>query len=156
MEPGQPRTLQLDRRAGSALDELQHSDVEALMHLDLEAVAVNGEHDVSRLAPPFAGVEVYTTEVQRRRPLARGLDGGVRAIRRSGRTGHDHGAAGLRPTATGRPHRSNLSGWWVAMPIAVISLPIIAAPLGILLLWRRGRAPRADADTRDRALAPWR
>jgi len=60
------------------------------------------------------------------------------------------------PQLQGAPHRSNLSGWWVAVPIAVISLPIIAAPLGILLLWRRGRAPRADADTRDRALAPWR
>jgi hypothetical protein len=104
-----------------------------------------------------AGVEVYTTEVQR--IGGRWLVAGMAASAQFAGPG---GPATITaqpdfaPHVQGIAHHNNLSGRWVLVPIAVISLPLIVAPIGILLLWRRGRAPRPDAETRKRAFAPWR
>jgi hypothetical protein len=42
------------------------------------------------------------------------------------------------------------------VPLLVIGLPLIAAPIGILIIWRRGRASGADIEARKRATEPWR
>jgi hypothetical protein len=103
------------------------------------------------------GVEVYTTEV--RRIGGRWL---VDSMAASAQFAGPGGPATITaqpdfaPHVQGIAHHDNLSGKWVLVPIAVISLPLVAAPLGILLLWRRGRARRPDAETRERAFAPWR
>jgi hypothetical protein len=103
-----------------------------------------------------AGVEVYTTEV--RRIGGRWL---VDSMAASAQFAGPGGPATITaqpdfaPHIQGIDHHKNLSGGWVFVPIALISLPLIAAPLGILLLWRRNRAPRPDAETRERVFAPW-
>ena len=104
-----------------------------------------------------SGVEVYTTEVRR-------IDG--RWLVDSMAASAQFAGPGQPATITAQPdfaphiqgiaHHNNVSGKWVLVPIVVISLPLIAAPLGILLLWRRSRAPRPDAEARERAFAPWR
>jgi len=35
-------------------------------------------------------------------------------------------------------------------------LPLVAAPIALLLAWRRSRAPSVDDETRARAAMPWR
>lgn len=104
-----------------------------------------------------AGVEVYTTEVQR--------IGGrwlVASMAASAQFAGPGGPATITaqpdfaPHIQGNPHHINLSSKWALVPLALISIPLIAAPLGIFVLWRRGRAPRPDAETRERAFAPWR
>jgi hypothetical protein len=40
--------------------------------------------------------------------------------------------------------------------LLVIGLPLIAAPIGILIVWRRGRTAGADIEARKRATEPWR
>jgi hypothetical protein len=104
-----------------------------------------------------AGVEVYTTEVQR--------IGGrwlVASMAASAQFAGPGGPATITaqpdfaPHIQGIPHHINLSSKWALVPLALISIPLIAAPLGIFVLWRRGRAPRPDAETRERAFAPWR
>jgi hypothetical protein len=103
------------------------------------------------------GVEVYTTEVRR-------IDGRwlVDSMAASAQFAGPGGPASITaqpdfaPHVQGIAHHNNLSGKWVLVPIAVITLPLIAAPLGILLLWRRSRTPRPDADARERVFAPWR
>jgi hypothetical protein len=103
------------------------------------------------------GVEVYTSEV--RRIGGRWL---VDSMAASAQFAGPGGPATITaqpdfaPHVQGIAHHDNLSGKWVLVPIAVISLPLVATPLGILLLWRRGRARRPDMETRERAFAPWR
>jgi hypothetical protein len=60
------------------------------------------------------------------------------------------------PHQAGLPFRNNLSQklWFVVL--AVVGLPLVAAPVGFLILWRRGRVVRPDGDARERATAPWR
>ena len=40
--------------------------------------------------------------------------------------------------------------------VGVILLPLVAAPIALLVAWRRGRAPSVDEETRARAAMPWR
>jgi hypothetical protein len=40
--------------------------------------------------------------------------------------------------------------------IGVILLPLVAAPIALLVVWRRNRAPSVDEETRARAAMPWR
>jgi hypothetical protein len=58
------------------------------------------------------------------------------------------------PHEAGLPFRNNESQklWFVVL--AVVGLPLIAAPVAFLIVWRRGRA-RPDVDARRRANAPW-
>ena len=102
------------------------------------------------------GVEVYTTEVRR-------IDGRwlVDSMAASAQFAGPGGPATITaqpdfaPHVQGIAHHDNLSGKWVLVPIAVISLPLIVAPLGMLLLWRRGRATatgRGDDRAVDRSL----
>jgi hypothetical protein len=103
-----------------------------------------------------AGVSVYSTEVKR--------VGGHWLVAEMYPTAQFAGPGAvpsitaqpdLAPHAQGTPHRVNLSTRWWLVPLAVIGLPLIAAPAGILLVWRRGRATRADVEARERATAPW-
>jgi hypothetical protein len=103
-----------------------------------------------------AGVEVFTTEVQR--------IGGhwlVASMAASAQFAGPGGPATITaqpdfaPHIQPLPHHNNLSGGWVLVPIALISVPLIGVPLGLFLLWRRDRVPRPDAEARERAFAPW-
>jgi hypothetical protein len=59
------------------------------------------------------------------------------------------------PHQSGLPFRNNLSQKiWFAV-LAVVGLPLVAAPIGFLIVWRRGRV-RADVEASERASAPWR
>ena len=60
------------------------------------------------------------------------------------------------PHQQGLPARNNIDSKWVLVPLLVIGLPLIAAPIGILIIWRRGRAAGADIEARERATEPWR
>jgi hypothetical protein len=60
------------------------------------------------------------------------------------------------PHAQGLPVHTNIDAKWVLVPLLVIGLPLIAAPIGILIVRRRGRAAGADIEARKRAAQPWR
>jgi hypothetical protein len=104
-----------------------------------------------------AGVEVYTTEVQR--VGGRWL---VAAMAASAQFAGPSGPSTIMaepdfaPQAQGLPSRTNLSQNWVLVPLLVIGLPLLAAPFGYFLVWRRGRGDGADVDAQERATAPWR
>ena len=53
MEAGQPRALELDRIAGRPVDQLEHPDVDALVHLGLEVAAVEREDQPRGMAAPW-------------------------------------------------------------------------------------------------------
>jgi hypothetical protein len=104
-----------------------------------------------------AGVEVYTTHVQR--------VGGRWLVASMAASAQFAGSGGpatitaepdFAPHAQGLPARNNLAKAWVLVPLLVIGLPLIAAPFGFFIVWRRGRAPRADVDAHKRATMPWR
>ncbi len=104
-----------------------------------------------------AGVEVFTTEVQR--------IGGKWRVASMAAEAQFAGSGGpatitaqpdFAPHQQGLPHHQNLSSGWVLVPLLVIGLPVIAAPFAILFLWRRSRIAGADVEARERAAAPWR
>ncbi len=104
-----------------------------------------------------AGVEVYTTHVQR--VGGRWLVASMAAAAQfagSGGPATITAEPDFAPHQQGLPARNNIAKAWVLVPLLVIGLPLIAAPFGIFLVWRRGRAPRADLDARKRATMPWR
>jgi hypothetical protein len=101
------------------------------------------------------GVGVYTTEVQR--------IGGrwlVASMTSTAQFAGPGGPATITAEPDLAPHAAgitqNASGAWMFVAIALFSLPLIGAPLGILIIWRRGRTTRADLEARERAIAPWR
>jgi hypothetical protein len=103
------------------------------------------------------GVLVYTTEVQR--VGSRWLVASMAASAQFAGPGAPAtimAQPDYAPHAQGIPQHQNLSGSWVLVPIAVLGLPLIAAPVGILLVRRRGRVARPDRDAHERAAAPWR
>jgi hypothetical protein len=104
-----------------------------------------------------AGVSVYSTEVQRVNgrwrvasmyPTAQfASPDAQRAIT---------AAPDLGPHAQGVQGRQTLgSGWMVAL-IGLILVPLAAAPIALVIVWRRSRAPALDDETRARAAMPWR
>jgi hypothetical protein len=104
-----------------------------------------------------AGVEVYTTEVQR--------VGGRWLVASMAASAQFAGSGGpatitaepdFAPHAQGLPSRNSFYGARVLVPFLVIGLPVIIAPCAFFLIWWRGRAPRADVDVRERATTPWR
>jgi hypothetical protein len=102
------------------------------------------------------GVEVYTTEVKK-------IDGRwlvnemfpTAQFASPGNADTIVAQPDFAPHQAGLPFRNNLSQklWFVVL--AVVGLPLIAAPIGFLIVWRRGRV-RADSEARQRAAAPWR
>jgi hypothetical protein len=40
--------------------------------------------------------------------------------------------------------------------VGVILVPLVFVPIGLLVAWRRSRAPAVDDETRARAAMPWR
>jgi hypothetical protein len=104
-----------------------------------------------------AGVEVYTTEV--RRIGGRWLVASMAAEAQfagSGGPASITAQPDFAPHEQGLPARNNIDSKWVLVPLLVIGLPLIAAPIGILVIWRRGRAAGADIEARERATEPWR
>jgi hypothetical protein len=102
------------------------------------------------------GVEVYTTEV--RKIGGRWLVNEMFPTAQFASPGSADTIVAqpdFAPHQAGLPFRNNLSQklWFVVL--AVVGLPLIAAPVGFLILWRRGRV-RPDAEARERASAPWR
>jgi hypothetical protein len=104
-----------------------------------------------------AGVSVYSTEVQRvggrwlvasMYPTAQfASPGAQRAIT---------AAPDLGPHAQGVPDRTVLSSRWMMALIGVILVPLVVAPVALVIVWRRSRPPAIDDETRTRAAMPWR
>ena len=104
-----------------------------------------------------AGVSVYTTEVQRvgdrwlvasMYPTAQfASPDSQRAIT---------AAPDLGPHAQGVHERPVLGNGWMLALIGVILVPLAAAPIALVIVWRRSRAPALDDETRARAAMPWR
>ncbi len=104
-----------------------------------------------------SGVEVFTTTVRR--------IGGRWLVDSMAATAQFAGPGGpasitaqpdFAPHAQGLPTGHNIDTKWVLVPLLVIGLPLIAAPVGFLLVWRRGRETGADIEARKRATQPWR
>jgi hypothetical protein len=104
-----------------------------------------------------AGVEVFTTEVQK-------VGGKWRVASMAAEAafaGSDTPATIMAqpdyaPHANGITTHRNLSAGWALVPLLAIGLPLIAAPFALLIVWRRGRSLTAAVEARDRATAPWR
>jgi hypothetical protein len=62
----------------------------------------------------------------------------------------------LGPHKQGVSQRTILGSGWMMAIVGVVLLPLIAAPIALLVAWRRGRAPSVDEETRARAAMPWR
>lgn len=104
-----------------------------------------------------AGVSVYSTEVQ--------LVGGRWLVASMYPTAQFAAPAEQRaitaapdlgPHAQGAQERTTLSSRWMMGLIGVILIPLAAAPIALLIVWRRSRAPAIDDETRARAAMPWR
>jgi hypothetical protein len=104
-----------------------------------------------------AGVSVYSTEVQ--------LVGGRWMVASMYPTAQFASpdsqraitaAPDLGPHAQGVQERPVLSSRWMMGIIGVILIPLVAAPVALVIVWRRGRAPAIDDETRARAAMPWR
>lgn len=103
------------------------------------------------------GVLVYTTEVQR--VGGRWLVASMAASAQFAGPGAPAtimAQPDYAPHAQGIPQHQNLAASWILVPLAVLGLPLIAAPVGILLVRRRGRTTRPDREAQERATAPWR
>jgi hypothetical protein len=103
-----------------------------------------------------AGVAVYTTEVQK--IGGRWLVNEMYPSASFASPGHADTIVAqpdFAPHQGGLPFRNNLSQKLWLVVLAVVGLPLIAAPIGFLILWRRGRV-RPDRDAHERASAPWR
>lgn len=104
-----------------------------------------------------AGVEVFTTEVQKIGGKWRVASMAAEAaFAGSGGPATIMAQPDFAPHAQGISHHQNLSSGWALVPILVLGLPLIAAPFALLVVWRRGRSLTADVEARDRAAAPWR
>ena len=104
-----------------------------------------------------AGVSVYTTEVQRvggRWQVASMYPTAQYAPPTQQRT--ITAAPDLGPHAQGVQGRQTLGSRWMMALIAVILIPLVAAPFALIVVWRRSRAPELDEETRARAAMPWR
>jgi hypothetical protein len=104
-----------------------------------------------------AGVVVYTTEVQR--VDNRWLVASMYTTAQFASPGEQRSITAepdLGPNAQGVHQRHVLGNGWVMVLIGVIVLPLVAAPIALLLAWRRSRAPSVDDETRARAAMPWR
>ncbi|HEY3765186.1 MAG TPA: hypothetical protein VGL44_08505 [Gaiellales bacterium] len=104
-----------------------------------------------------AGVAVYTAEVQRiggRWLVAEMFPTAQFAA--PGQADTIVAQPDFAPHAVGLPFRNNLSQKIWLVVFAVIGLPLLAAPIGFLLVWRRSRTRGADIDAQERATAPWR
>lgn len=103
-----------------------------------------------------AGVAVYTAEVQKigGRWLVNEMFP-TAAFASPGKADTIVAQPDFAPHQAGLPFRNNLSQKvWFAV-LAVVGLPLIAAPIGFLIVWRRGRV-RPDVEAHERASAPWR
>jgi hypothetical protein len=104
-----------------------------------------------------AGVEVYTTKVQKIGGKWRVASMAAEAaFAGSGSPATIMAQPDYAPHAQGITTHRNLSAGWALVPLLVIGLPLIAAPFALLILWRRGRSLTPDVEARDRATAPWR
>lgn len=103
------------------------------------------------------GVEVYTTQVQRigGRWLVASMAASAQFAGPSGPSSIT-ALPDFAPHAQGLPQHTNLDERWVLVPLLVIGLPLIAAPFGYFLVWRRGRVDAPDIDAQKRATTPWR
>jgi hypothetical protein len=104
-----------------------------------------------------AGVVVYTTEVQR--VDNRWLVASMYTTAQFAGPGEQRSITAepdLGPHAQGVHQRQVLGSGWIMVLIGVILLPLIAAPIALLVVWRRNRAPSIDEETRARAAMPWR
>ena len=104
-----------------------------------------------------AGVVVYTTEVQR--VGNRWLVASMYPTAQFAGPGEQRSitaAPDLGPHAQGVHQRQVLGSGWVLVLIGVILLPLVSVPIGLLVVWRRNRAPSVDEETRARAAMPWR
>jgi hypothetical protein len=61
----------------------------------------------------------------------------------------------LGPHGQGVPRRSTLAAHWILVPIAIAVVPLVGAPLAMLVVWRRSRRRAPDAAALARASAPW-
>jgi hypothetical protein len=104
-----------------------------------------------------AGVSVYTTEVQR--VGNRWLVASMYPTAQFAGTGAQSAIAAapdLAPHAQGYKERTILGSGWMLVLVGVILVPLVFVPIGLLVAWRRGRAPAVDDETRARAAMPWR
>ena len=104
-----------------------------------------------------AGVEVYTTEVQR--VGNRWLVASMYPTAQFAGAGEQRSitaAPDLGPHAQGVQGRQTLGSGWMMVLVGVILVPLIAAPIALLIVWRRGRPAAVDEETRARAAMPWR
>ena len=104
-----------------------------------------------------AGVSVYTTEVQR--VGNRWLVASMYPTAQFAGTGAQSAitaAPDLAPHAQGYKERTILGSSWMLVLVGVILVPLVFVPIGLLVAWRRGRAPAVDDETRARAAMPWR
>jgi hypothetical protein len=103
-----------------------------------------------------AGVAVYTAEVKK--IGGRWLVNEMFPTAQFASPGHADTIVAqpdFAPHQAGLPFRNNLSQKLWLVVLAVVGLPLIAAPIGFVIVWRRGRA-RPDVEARERASAPWR
>jgi hypothetical protein len=104
-----------------------------------------------------AGVAVYTTEVQR--VNNRWLVASMYPTAQFAGPGTQRSitaAPDLGPHAQGVDQRQILGNRWMMALVGVIVLPLVAAPIALLIAWRRSRPPSVDEETRARAAMPWR
>lgn len=104
-----------------------------------------------------AGVAVFTTEMQR--VNGRWLVAEMYTTAQFAGPGDQRSITAepdLGPHKQGVGQRTVLGNSWMMALVGVILLPLIAAPIAMLLAWRRGRAPSVDEETRARAAMPWR
>lgn len=104
-----------------------------------------------------AGVAVYTTEVQ----LVNGhwLVASMYPTAQFASPGDQRSitaAPDLGPHKQGVHQRQVLGSGWMLGLVGVILVPLVAVPIALLVMWRRGRAPAIDDETRARAAMPWR
>jgi len=103
-----------------------------------------------------AGVEVFTTEVQKIGGKWRVASMAAEAaFAGSGNPATIMAQPDYAPHANGITHHQNLSPGWALVPMLVLGLPLIAAPFALLMVWRRGRSLTTDVEARERASAPW-
>ena len=104
-----------------------------------------------------AGVAVYTTEIQRVK--GRWLVASMYTTAQfagPGSSARSPAEPDLGPHAQGVHQREILGSGWVMVLVGVILLPLVAAPIALLVAWRRSRAPSVDEETQARAAMPWR
>jgi hypothetical protein len=104
-----------------------------------------------------AGVSVYTTEMQ----LVNGhwLVASMYPTAQFASPGDQRSitaAPDLGPHKQGVHQREVLGSGWMLALVGIILVPLMAVPIALIIVWRRGRAPDVDDETRARAAMPWR